>query len=263
MIILILVVSGCGSRERSPRYSSSDTHILVLLKDWWRATGERNPKNDVRTNGPVSEILKQSSPQSYVWAAVLYIHAGYFQEAKNTIDDAISKFPNSDGPYITKAWLLFRLAMFDAIQRELIHVEKYSTDSFRSDLPSEYKHSIFEIKELLGDKRPASYQSMLHDAGIGQLEAIRLHVMDPDKMSGNVKKQFERARSLEGSPEYLPRINWNPDAENKMILRLVYETLNLADDKIPLESVEIDREETACLRDRVSKLISEPSEVSN
>jgi len=168
----------------------------------------------------------------YVFAAQTFMSVGDFRAAKAALDEAVTLFPNQDGPHFLLAEFYYRLAFFDVIKRDLhearlVPVTELATSQLKAG------HLRLELDELTDAGRPREYAALLQNLGVDQQMqiAIDLLVLASNKEGLPAKaREFlpEMIEKAGGVAKAVPVVSWSPDEQTNAILGWAAQELDLA-----------------------------------
>lgn len=207
-------------------------------------------------------VVKENDPVSHALVGQRLMVQGDMKSALEFVHKAIAINPDIDVPHELLADLIYRLALFDLVDRRLCKI----TVTPLKDIPVNqlyHGHLNIEIPELIRSGRPAIYRELLSSYGIDERKRIKILIymysLMQDVFAGlpDSKKTLEE---LGGPPKALPILDCQPDEQSRSLLRLAYDEILLAQQADTIETpglLLIPKERTANLTVRLQILLGE------
>jgi len=227
----------------APSSVASEPVNLSQVLDRWDAQRvadetSRDESMDEIIQKYLEEGEKSSSPLPYALAGLALMMDGDMRAAIEALDKAVAIDLQADIPHFLLADVIYRLAFFDMVDRELCSIELTPIQ----EIPEASLHHgrlRIEIWELINPGRPAVYGDLLTSLEIDELAQLRMRVyllwlvrstlVQPDAVEAALQ-------DLGGPPEVLPVPECEPDDKSKHFLRMAYEEISLAEQGKPLET---------------------------
>ena len=156
---------------------------------------------------------------------------GDLKSVKTILDEAVTFFPDLDGPHFMMADLYFHLAYFDLIRRGQISITATPTADIKlADLRESYLRD--DIQELVGSGRPKVFRETLARSGFDRKSFVSVSVyllsLERGKIQPDVEKFLPEMLEKAGKPTYLPVVKWPGSTPDSELLRLARSEMQAA-----------------------------------
>jgi len=244
--------------------ASTPASLSQVLERW---DAQRVPFEDLKEVAQeyLEDGERTSSFISYAIAGQMFMVGGDMRAAIEALNNAVAIAPQADIPHYLLADVIYRLTLFDMIDRGLCSIKLTPVREI-SQASLHHGYLQTEIIELVNAGRPNVYREILASREIDEKIKLQIHFyllwLVRDTLAGEPDEIERVLEDLGGPPKMLPVPECEPDARARSLLRMAYDEILLAEQGNLVETpgaIIVDRDKMANVSIRIQVLLGDES----
>lgn len=225
----MISVCGCNKTDTPQPTTSTSDPVASALEAWAASAIPADADN------PIADMARKALAQARAQRLPgLYCVAAQFssEDIKSTkaiLDEAITLFPDMDGPHLMMSELYFHLAFFDLLRRDEISIAAVPTGDVK---PSDIKDGYVgdDIGALVASGKSKLYAAPLTKAGFDEKSMLQVqaYMLSFSEMMPEVRQMFPEIIEKVGRPTFLPVVKWSPAVRSTPLLQLAQSEMRAA-----------------------------------